>query len=371
MSFVVQRTVAIFFVAVQAASATLFMRTSINLTQSEATDSLSDSEWRVNFGQKYHSTDKIFTELESLPKGCSVKMKTAYVKDKDETGPDAHLFVVKVGNPSADKKVMVAANEHARELLTGEVALRFIQKACKADATQKKLFEKVQFIVVPVVNEKGRERVETGDNECQRMTVQSEGDVDLNRNMDVDWGKGSFQSWGHHPFSQYQSRILRDLAADLKPLAFIDLHTGARTLMTSWGYRPKVDPDFADQEKALKLIQEKHCPDCQIGSNRVVIGYENPGEVIDHMYAKQMIKYTSLWELYEGSSFGCLGQFNPPDSELEEQVENWANALLTFGSFMQTGVRADERSNPGPLPASLLEQVSIQSDGMMRSAYST
>merc|ERR1719152_568291 len=102
------------------------------------------------------------------------------------------------------------------------------------------------------------------------MTSDDDADpnVDLNRNMDVDWGKGEKQNWGARPFSAYQSRILRDIAIEKKPHAFVDLHTGARTLMTSWGYKPGTDPDFKAQKKVLDIIRDKHCSDCRIGSNR-------------------------------------------------------------------------------------------------------
>merc|ERR1719482_1973943 len=99
--------------------------------------------------------------------------------------------------------------------------------------------------------------------------------------------------------------------------------------MTSWGFKPETDPDFADQKKVLDIVKKNHCRDCEIGSNRVVIGYENPGEVIDHMYATAGIKYTSLWEIYNGRSVDdCIRNFNARDDEYEKSVENWSNALL-------------------------------------------
>merc|ERR1719240_1843620 len=100
--------------------------------------------------------------------------------------------------------------------------------------------------------------------------------------------------------------------------------------MTSWGFKPSTDPDFADQKKVLDIIHDKHCSDCEIGSNRVVIGYENPGEVIDHMYATAGIKYSTLWEIYDGSSGNCIANFNAPDDGYEESVNNWSSALIAY-----------------------------------------
>lgn len=305
--------------------------------------------------------------IEALAKDskCAVPLTTSWMHD---TEGDGTLFIAKVGSDKAKKRILLASNEHAREMVTAEVSLAFIQSACSTGASsalksslmeessepktskvdKSTLLHNVQYIIVPVVNEKGRALVEQGSEPCQRMTTDAEGAVDLNRNMDVDWGKGEPQAWGEKPFSTYQARILRDLAAKEKPVAYIDLHTGARSLMTSWGYRPSTDPDFADQDKVLKIIQKNYCPDCDIGSNRVVIGYTNPGEVIDHMYEKQKIKYSTLWEVYAGDG-DCVENFNPPDSKYTEVTQNWANAIMTFGDYVHTSVDPNEHSHPGSL----------------------
>jgi len=126
--------------------------------------------------------------------------------------------------------------------------------------------------------------------------------------------------------------------------------------MTSWGFKPQTDPDFKDQKKVLDIIKEKYCQDCEIGSNRVVIGYENPGEVIDHMYGTAGIKYSTLWEIYDGSQSDCIKNFNAPDNEYEESVNNWSNALLTFGQYIHESVGEHEHSNPGEIDGGLVEQ---------------
>jgi hypothetical protein len=321
--------------------------------------------------KKYHSSEQIFSLIEEAKKTCKLPMSTEWMQDPAGEGS---LFVARIGHPDAKKKMLVASNEHARELLTGEVSLRFIQSACQTpprsafleEASTSKssnfktdaqtVLENVQYVMVPVVNVKGRQLVESKTEPCQRTTAQEEGDVDLNRNMEVDWGKGHDQNWGTKPFSMYQSRILRDLASKDNYLGYIDLHTGARSLMTSWGFKPATDPDFADQKKVLDIIKQKHCPDCEIGSNRVVIGYENPGEVIDHMYATAGIKYTSLWEIYDGDTSDCIHNFNARDDEYETSVNNWSDALLSYGQYMHTSVDANERSNPGEVNGGLVEQ---------------
>lgn len=318
----------------------------------------------------YSTGSSIIEKIEALKKeGCAVPMSTEWLQDS-EPNSNGKLFVARLGDSDAPKSMMVVANEHARELITGETALRFIENVCNklpsgssslAEGVQMstasqiaELLKTVRYTVVPVVNMAGRALVESGAEPCQRMTTPAEGFVDLNRNMDVDWGQGAKQDWGEKPFSTYQARILRDLAAKEQPTAFVDLHSGARSLMTSWGYRPATDPDFPDQQQSLAEVKSKHCPDCAVGSNRVVIGYPNPGETIDHMYDKQNIKYTSLWEIYKGPG-ECVQYFNPPDKELDQSVNNWSEALLTHGRYLEKHVDASERSHAGSMSMSEMQ----------------
>eukprot|EP00929_Paragymnodinium_shiwhaense_P043239 TRINITY_DN22268_c0_g1_i1.p1 TRINITY_DN22268_c0_g1~~TRINITY_DN22268_c0_g1_i1.p1 ORF type:complete len:438 (-),score=125.02 TRINITY_DN22268_c0_g1_i1:63-1376(-) len=307
--------------------------------------------------RSYHNGAAIIDKLEKLSDSCGVPMKTGWAKDTEGQGK---IFSVNLGNPEAEKTVMVAANEHARELLTAEVALRFVEMACDEKKSGSllemetgsvaKLMQNVKFVVLPVINQKGREIVETNQDLCQRMTPNDEGHVDLNRNMEVDWGQGEPQEWGTKPFSAYQTRIMRDVAKKAQPVAYVDLHTGARSLMTSWGYKRMATSDLKDQSKLLKEVQKKHCEDCRIGPNSIVIGYGNPGEIIDHMYATQGIKYSTLWELYGGGGGECIDTFNPKDDEYEKHVKNWASALFTVGDYVNTKVDATERSRPDEVP---------------------
>mmetsp|Transcript_2466 Transcript_2466/g.5339 ORF Transcript_2466/g.5339 Transcript_2466/m.5339 type:complete len:367 (-) Transcript_2466:69-1169(-) len=292
---------------------------------------------------KYHASKEIFAQIEQLTGSCKYPLTTTRRADSQHGG---ELFVARLGEEASAKKVMIVANEHARELVTAEVVLNFLQSACKQSSPG--LPSGLEYIILPVVNEHGRRLVETGQSVCQRLTTEAEGAVDLNRNMDVDWGRGDAESPGSNPFSAYQTRILRDLAAEIQPSAFIDVHSGRRELITSWGFRHSQDPDFQDQRKVLNLIKDRHCPDCAIGSGWEVIGYESPGEIIDHMYLKQGVKYSTLWEIYEDveNEGDCVQFFNPPDSLYDMLMGNWTAALFSFGEYVAKHVHKDERSRP-------------------------
>jgi hypothetical protein len=329
----------------------------VNLLRHEEASNSSKVE-----GRKYHTSAQIFAEIKDLQKNCAVPLTTEWVNDIEQ--PENALFVAKLGQKSANKTMMVAANEHAREMITGEVAFRFIERACER-ASPVSQMQDLQFLVMPVINVKGRELVESGEHECQRMTTHAEGDTDLNRNMDVDWGKGRKQKWGSKPFSAYQTRIMRDIASSEKPVAYVDLHSGAKSLMSPWGFQPAVSNHYNEQKVPLEEVQKNHCHDCQMGSNRVVIGYPNPGEIIDHMYKQQGIKHSSLWEVWEGDGPYCSG-FNPPVGLLAKSVDNWSDALVTYAHHVHNHLDpAEDRVDPSlievPQISSLLDMDTVAS----------
>lgn len=273
----------------------------------------------------YHNSTEIFAKIEALaaPGKCATGLRTERVADQEV---DGHLFVAHLGAPGAPKRVLVAANEHGNEAVTAEVALRFIEAAC-ANGT---LPASVGFTVVPVVNAPGRRK-------GKRETVdegKGEGSVDLNRQGDVDYDP---DDGGHpKPFGSYQARILRDLAAKHRPLAFVDLHSCALAMMTPWGHKEQHNPDYEAQLRLLRPVKAAACPRCPLGTNRQVIGYDCPGELLDHMYAKAGVKYSYVWELFDD----C----NPPAPQFDGVVGNWTRGLEKLAALVDREVGAGERS---------------------------
>jgi hypothetical protein len=301
----------------------------------------------------YHESDALLARIKQLEQGGNCRQPLTVEWKADKVDPEKKLFVARLGKQQKDfnKRIFLVANEHARERITSEVALRFIEKACEpVNAGNNEWYEmlgNVSITIVPITNLAGRRKVDKGD-KCLRYTVEEEGSIDLNRNMDVDFRPSS--DHGEIAFSTYQTRILRSIASEESPLAYVDLHSGARSLMVSWGARDGVTPDYPDQANLLEKIRGGYCTDCEIGSNRLVIDYINEGEIIDHMYAKQRIKYSTLWEVYKGSTgLECETLFNPPKHELKAVADNWADALLEFARLVDTNVNGDERSIEGAL----------------------
>lgn len=315
----------------------------------------------------YQSADALIEEVKTLGDSgkCAVPFSTTW--ETDEKDPKNKLFVARLGHSNATKGMLIVSNEHAREAITAEVSKSFIKWACAGSKSAQLLFSSMHITMVPVVNLAGRRLVDDGSHPCQRFTAdEGEGEIDLNRNMDVD-----FEASGDHgaaPFSTYQARILRRLAADEKPLAYVDLHSGFHSLMVPWGSRSYTTADYPDQKRLLDQVAKSSCPKCEIGSNCKVIGYRNPGEIIDHMYQKQGIKHSTLWEIYDGKDeANCLEYFNPLDKkEYDATVARWTRALQTFTHGVRRNVKVGEHSTPAPLGKD-----PIANDGEMRDTMLT
>lgn len=308
--------------------------------------------------QLYQSADALIAEVKTLGDSgkCAVAFSTTW--EADTKDPKKKLFVARLGHSNATKGMLIVANEHAREAITAETAKSFIKWACAGSKSAQLLFASMHITVVPVVNLAGRRLIDDGSHPCQRFTAdEGEGEIDLNRNMDVD-----FEASGDHgaaPFSTYQARILRRLAADEKPLAYVDLHSGFNSLMVPWGSRSYTTADFPDQKRLLDRVAKSSCPKCEIGSNCKVIGYRNPGEIIDHMYQKQGVKYSTLWEIYNGKDeSNCLEYFNPLDKKAyDATVARWTRALQTFTHGVRRNVKVGEHSTPAALDGQMLTQL--------------
>jgi|Transcript_94289 hypothetical protein len=293
----------------------------------------------------YRSGDRIIEELSKLVSDEKCGVPSTATWEEDAVNPDRKLFVIRLGSDTARKRVMLVANTHAREAVTAEVAADFVQWACAGSEDAKQLFADIGVTVLPILNLGGRRRIDNGRNPCQRATVdEGEGEIDLNRNMDVDFEAS--EGHGPRPFSTYQTRVLRSLAEKEKPLAYVDLHSGYNSLMVPWGSREYTTPDFPAQRRLLDEVSSKSCPKCEIGSNCKVIGYRNPGEIMDHMYQVAGIKYSTLWEIYQGNENGsCIDYFNPTTRDVfHSTVGRWTQAVKSVAHYVRDNVGISERS---------------------------
>lgn len=192
-------------------------------------------------------------------------------------------------------RAMLVFGEHARELISPESGLHFLRALCSGQHFNLNKVSEIKIILN--ANPQSRKLVEGGDF-CRRT---NEDDVDLNRNWANHFSTKAAShetAPGPRPFSEPESRALRDIAAEFQPGLFLTVHSGALLLGSPFGYM-KDAPPLANQQmlRVLRPISEKYCQ-CPFGSLGRIVGYDSPGNSIDYAYQNLGIPFTFTWEIY-------------------------------------------------------------------------
>ena len=122
------------------------------------------------------------------------------------------ILVVDWNKDSKEKSdVLFVFNEHARERITGELALHVIHKLRKWNPKQR-------VTIIPVLNAWGRRKVEAGS-PCVRKNKNG---VDTNRNYQMrginvhKYSKRSEEYEGDHPLSEKESQLVSSLLRSIQ-----------------------------------------------------------------------------------------------------------------------------------------------------------
>jgi murein tripeptide amidase MpaA len=172
------------------------------------------------------------------------------------------IWALKISaNSSPKPTAWFDALHHAREPLTTELVLRFVDTFIKqsfSDLETLRLMHTRNIIVVPCVNPDGyefnRQTHPRGGGmwrKNRRPNLDGSYGVDLNRNYGWKWGSvvydpsmenESYQ--GVSAFSEAETSALRDLMAIEKPRFAVTLHSYGNEWMFPWGYTD--EPNLAD-----------------------------------------------------------------------------------------------------------------------------
>ena len=197
-----------------------------------------------------------------------------------------NIYELTLGNPEAEKVIVVQASIHAREYMTAQLVMRQMEFYCVNYYTgtykgkyYSDLFDHVCFKVVPMANPDGvtisqygyvgirdaalRKKVRTigqifgrGRRSYYTTWKANARGVDLNRNFDVYWGKlatsvrfanGSGYK-GKSAMSEKESQTLVRVAEKEKPTAVISYHAMGRILFWNFGQKG------AARTKELRLL---------------------------------------------------------------------------------------------------------------------
>jgi predicted deacylase len=213
------------------------------------------------------------------------------------------------------RDIVWAFNEHARELITGELALEMIQEL-------KHLNPNRRITIIPVVNVWGRKRVEQGYT-CQRKNKNG---VDTNRNypqkVKHHYALSSEEYEGKHPLSEpetkYISRILKGANK------YINVHSGEYSLYMPWDSILSRPPHYELMKRTLKRLS-KHCPQCTVGPAALRSFYKAYGSSVDYATTQGVEAYT--FEIYGKETYDCTSMFNPDEKDMHKVLSQWKNIM--------------------------------------------
>lgn len=254
--------------------------------------------------RKYHTTRNL---LELAESHCYGPLECRW---------DSGVLLMDWNSPS-EKRVVLNFNEHARERITGELALGMIERIHDWQPS-------VDVTIVPVLNVWGREQVDKGRT-CLRKTKNG---VDPNRNYQTEhnrrhYAKHSSEYEGPSPLSETTSKLIaRELE---KCNRYINVHSGEFSLYTPFDSRTYSPPN---EQNMLHKVHHwhKYCRECTVGPAASTSFYKAYGTSVDWA-TDHGVEEAYTFEIYGENSVDCDRMFNPPEHKLDEIIQKWLPIL--------------------------------------------
>lgn len=238
------------------------------------------------------------------------------------------IYVLKVSDNVAvdedEENVFVMSQNHARELITPEIAYDTAERLLESPELRP-LIDQYQIYIMPSMNPSGARRVWDADNMHRKNMRRNEDGslgVDNNRNFDFGWDSScggsviqSSQTYrGPSPGSEPEVQLIKALHADRQFAKVLDHHSSGREVRRGYGgcgERPvEMDAiwDFAADNMAT-LADYRVAPSCCLAGN------------IHYSFSE----FGSLPILSETGR-----SFQPPADEMREEVARFWPATLWF-----------------------------------------
>ncbi|MBL8761895.1 MAG: hypothetical protein JNL50_11400 [Phycisphaerae bacterium] len=180
-------------------------------------------------------------------------LENRVIKGVKITGPESAEF------PKASRpQILFNGCQHAREWISPMVNMylgdQFLMQYASGGIA-KDLLDRVEFVIVPVVNPDGYEYTWT-TNRLWRKNRRNNGGsfgVDLNRNWGYQWGgegastNPSDETYrGASAFSEPETQVMRNMVlANTRLRAAIDFHSYSQLILSPWSYTSALPPDAA------------------------------------------------------------------------------------------------------------------------------
>lgn len=296
----------------------------------------------------YHTYAEIEKELLDLQ---NAHPNLAQVVDLGKSVENRSIWAIKISDNVAteedEAKILFIGGHHAREWIAVDVPFllaKHLLENYDSDSNIQNYVNNGEIWIIPLLNPDGHQYSVT-TNRLWRKNRRNNGDgtfgVDLNRNYSFQWGgPGSSGDTfseiyrGSEPFSEPETKIIRDFAAQHDFVALLSYHNFSQLVLYPWGYTSQSAPD----ESLLHQLAQTMADSIFNVHGKTYVAeqssdlYLASGDATDWLYGEtQAPSYTI--ELRPASSFPG---FELPESEIIPTFEENLPAALFLIEWTQT-----------------------------------
>jgi len=295
---------------------------------------------------RYHTLEETLQEIQEI---YSLNPNIVHVETLGfSSNLNKPIVGVKISdNPNLredEPSLLFVGVHHAEEILGLEVSLYAINNLVRKyglDSTITHIVDNTQLWFIPLLNPDGHHIVISGvdttwrknlrdNNQNGRFDPDSDG-VDLNRNYSFNWDSGGSSDCsseyyrGPYPFSENETRIVRDLAQRENFIMAIDFHS-ARTgqgeiIYYPWRWGNRFSADYPFIRDIAQLLATSIVNDAGTGTYAYIYGNATEGNFRNFLYS-QFGTYAYTLEI----SWGTI----PPGDRVDDICERIYRGLLAF-----------------------------------------
>ncbi len=205
----------------------------------------------------YHNYAEITADLQQLQTQYPT---LARVVDLGKSVEQRSIWAIKISDSVAveedETEILFVGGHHAREWIAVDVPFllaEYLLSNYETDAKIRAFVDQGEIWIIPLLNPDGHQ-YSVVSNRLWRKNRRNNGDgtfgVDLNRNYSFEWGgPGSSGDTfsdiyrGPEPFSEPETRVLRDFANQHNFRAMISYHSYSQLVLYPWGHTSAPAPD--------------------------------------------------------------------------------------------------------------------------------
>jgi len=325
------------------------------IDQEEEENLLNQQKRQTNYFDSYHTVDEIYSRLQTYASTYSfVDISTIGTSHQ---GRPIRMVTFKLNTNANKASIFISGSMHAREWISAPTVQWIMEQLLDGysnnDPDAMFLLQGLDFYFVPVINPDGLEYTKTNNRLWRKNRRQNSATVfgvDLNRNFDIEWGKGGSSTnpssdtyMGPSVASEPETQAIQAAFDALSnPVGAIDYHSYSQLILRAWGYTTSNSPGEVINRQVGDAMRQAILANSgrSYTNQKSVQLYITTGSAGDYYYDRgykksaDMLAYT--FELRDTGQYGFV---LPPSQIIPTGQENWD----AFKIFAETTVPGNSK----------------------------